>query len=177
MSRNGEVTKIRLDDVIFIPKLTVNLLSVTQVMKNGWKLCGTSTEKTIEKEGSKIRFDNMMTCDSGFVYSTKIKRKQQNAPLAKDKTSKLHGLFCRSDIQQVKRTAKDVGNYTSAMEEIIDCEDCKIGKAKQKAVPKVDQNTSKTPGERPLINMSSVKRTEPKEKFWVLVKDQATKMK
>ncbi len=66
--KHGKVTKIRLGDVIFVPELTANLLSVTQVMKNGWKLCGTSTEMTIEKEGSKIQFDNKMKCGSGFVY-------------------------------------------------------------------------------------------------------------
>ncbi len=140
-------------------------------------MCGTSTKITIEKEGSKIRFDNKIKCGSGFVYGIKIKRNQQNIPLAQDKTSKLHGLFCHSDIQQGKRTAKDIGYDVSEMEEIIDCKDCKIGKAKQKAVPKIDQNRGKTPGERLLIDISSVKTTEAKKKFWVLVEHQATKMK
>ncbi len=116
-----------------------------------------------------------MKCGSGFVYG--IKRNQQNVPLAQDKTSKLHGLFCHSDLQQVKRTAKDFGCDTSEIEETIDCEDCNVGKAKVKAVPKIDQNRSKTPGERLLINISSLKTTEAKKKFWVLVENRATKMK
>jgi len=59
----------------------------------------------------------------------------------------------------------------------INCEDCKMAKAKQKAVPKKDETKSLTPGERLCINSSSVNTRSAKKKFWILVEDQATSMK
>ena len=63
------------------------------------------------------------------------------------------------------------------MKDTIDCLDCRIGRAQQKSIAKMDETKSKTVGERLCINISSVKMKMAKKKFWVLIDDQAMCMK
>ena len=58
------------------------------------------------------------------------------------------------------------------------CENCTMGKAHQKNVPKLNKHGSKIPGERLYIDISSIKaRSLSGSKFWLLAVDEATHIK
>ena len=61
--------------------------------------------------------------------------------------------------------------------DMVDCLDCKLGKARQKSIPKTDENRSKIASERLCIDISSARTKTTNKKFWVLVEDQAICMK
>ena len=49
--------KIVIEDVMYIPELTVNLLSVTQMISKGWCITGDSLGFSLQMEGRKILFN------------------------------------------------------------------------------------------------------------------------
>ena len=78
---------------------------------------------------------------------------------------------------QAKEAAKRIGINVGQVKDTINCLDCKIRKAKQKAIAKTNETKSKTTGERLCINISSVRTKTTNKKFWVLIEDQAICMK
>jgi len=179
--QEGKIKKITLKNVAYVPQLSTNLISLTQILENEWELKGTKSKLHIYKNSNKMTFDIKIKCRKGHVFAKELYPSKHDTALVSessdDKTMRLHRQFCHSDIQQVKDTAQRLGMNIDDVKSNIDCEDCKIAKAKQKAVPKKDKTKSLTPGERLCIDTSSINTKNAKKKFWVLVEDQATSMK
>ena len=92
-------------------------------------------------------------------------------------TRRIHKMFCHTNMVDAKKAARKIGINVDDVADTIDCQECKLSKAKQKKIETVDEGKSKKAGERLCIDTSSVNVSTGKKKFWVLVEDQATCMK
>ena len=133
----------------------------------------------IEKNGKIIHFTKRK-CRSGTVYDLRMRIRAEHANMARttreERIRMVHELYCHTNMVQAKRAASKAGINIEDVDDQIDCLECKISKAKQKSMSKLDTNRSKTPGERLCLDISSVK-TKTWKRFWVLVEDQSTSMK
>ena len=178
-TKEGKEVQMKLRNVMYVPGLKSNLLSLTVVMNEGWELKGTRGIMGIEKDKKRFEFTKH-ACGSGCIYRLHLLSENETAFLAESmesSTKRIHEMFCHSNMKQAKEAAKKIGLSVKNVDDEIDCEDCKISKAKQKKVDKVDETRSQTPGERLCIDISSVKTSKANKKFWVLVEDQASCMK
>ncbi|MFM8622083.1 MAG: reverse transcriptase domain-containing protein, partial [Holophagaceae bacterium] len=117
----------------------------------------------------------------GHIFGTTIVPLSATALVTGIKTTKSHAeahqILGHPGKELMKSTSNRLGwNLTG---EDIPCEDCMIAKARRSNVNKVAKNPSTTPGERLMIDISSVKTTDNKKsgRFWLLVVDEATDMK
>ena len=176
---NGKERVMKLENVSYVPSLTANLMSLTQVMRNSWILSGNDKSMSIEKGKVKIVFDKRIRSGNGFLLGIEFEhRSNDKALLTKEKIDlqQAHEMFGHADVQQVKATLNQMGIEPS--DKSIECLACGLTKAKQKAVPKEDVKRSTTPGQRLSIDISSVKTpSSVRKQFWLLVIDQATSMK
>ena len=179
INKNNQETTLKLDNVLYVPNLTTNLLSLTKIMEQGWVLIGEKKGLRIRKNNIEVSFKERIKCGTGHVFGIRTMKNKEaaNVTLTKPNTKWIHEAFCHSNMTQAKLAAKRLGMNVETVDEKYDCEECKIAKAKQKPVPKVDTNKSSTPGERLCIDTSSVKTSKSLQRFWVLVEDQATCMK
>jgi hypothetical protein len=184
--KDGSRTEVVLTNVKYVPELWCNLFSVISAMKQGWKLSGekvnNETVMKLTKNSLTIGFDQKVKASTTDLLGVKFLRAIPEAamtnlqPGTKVKTTTLHYQLGHPSEAVTRATAKymDV-NVTGKLET---CENCAMGKAKQKNVPKVNENVSTVPGERLYIDISSIKeRSIGGSKFWLLAVDEATHMK
>ena len=145
----SEEFNIKLENVLYVPGLMQNLLSLTQVVEKGWELQGTKGNMRVQKNKRVLNFGKNK-CGSGFVYSldlTSAKNIAYAAISKEDETRRIHKLFCHANMPQAKLAAQKIGINVDNVNNTIDCQECKIAKASQKAIVKQDETRSSTPGE------------------------------
>ena len=93
-------------------------------------------------------------CGSGSVYGLQMKLIDEvaNATMEMD-TRRIHDMFCHTNMVDAKKA------------DTIDCQECKLSKAKQKKIAKVDKGKSERAGEKLCINTSLVNVRTGKKKF------------
>ena len=177
----GTRRQITLSNVSFVPDLMVNLFSLTTVMDNGFQVDGNNKGIVVQKDNWSMRFDKRIGTPKGHVFAItmipegNINHEMANATISYEDA---HQLLGHPGKNKLIGTSERL-NWTLSKQTLKDCSDCLIGKAKRLKLNKESTNQSKVPGERLMIDISSVKTKDSKRigKYWLLVVDEATSMK
>lgn len=71
IQKNGEHKNIILKNLKFVPKLSCNLLSLTQEINSGFEMRGNSDGLWIKKGAMTYQFDRKYKSGSGFLFGLK----------------------------------------------------------------------------------------------------------
>jgi hypothetical protein len=180
IQKDGSTSTVSME-VKVVPDLWVNLFSLTQAIQNGAMIGNKGKILSVKKGDRSIFFDRVFNTKSGFVAGVEIgplKQDQAHVTMVKGyklRLDDLHKKLGHIGESSTRKTAKFYGwNVTGPM---LKCSDCGIGKAKQKSVPKMTQENSKSTiaGERLFIDISSINSVSfGGSKFWLLILDDAT---
>ena len=135
---------------------------------------------TIKKGQVKMVFDKIVKSENGFLLGKLMAPREASVSaeisMIADDVKTIHNKLAHPGKVVLKETMEKMGLEGKVTE--FDCESCKIAKAKQANVNKVNETRSKIPCERLGIDISSVKiGNKTMKKFWLLVVDEATGMK
>jgi hypothetical protein len=177
----GTRRQITLSNVSFVPDLMVNLFSLTAVMDNGFQVDGNNKGINVQKDNWSMRFDKRIGTPKGHVFAiTMIPEGNNNHEMANVTVpyEDAHQLLGHPGKNKLIGTSERL-KWTLSKQTLNDCSDCLVGKAKRLKLNKESTNQSKVPGERLMIDISSVKTKDSKRigKYWLLVVDEATSMK
>ena len=174
---DGSKINITLSDVLYVPDLCMNLLSLTKAIQN--------PKTTLKSEGklisllvngqSTILFDQIFKSGSGQLLGVNIAPCAEAAHIHTTSVTmdQLHAQLGHPNEQVVKNTAQCLGMNIKGSQ--TPCLHCAIGKAKQKNVPKVSFNLATAKGERLCIDISYVNNTSlGGNQYWLLIQDEFT---
>lgn len=180
---NGDKKLIVLTNVSYVPDLLVNLFSLTSAIEKDFTVHGSKQGIEIRKGSSSMQFDEKFGTTKGHIFGTTIIPLSATALVTGIKADKTH----EEAHQILGHPGKDLVNGTSnrlgwkliGEDKGIPCEECMIAKARRSNLNQIAKNPSTTPGERIMIDTSSVKTKDDKQRgrFWLLVVDEATNMK
>ena len=172
-----------LTNVSYVPELMVNLFSLTAVMEKNISVIGTKTGIVLEKGTWKVNFDVKFGTPKGHVFGATIVPEIENEMVQINIRQRLdyvraHQMLGHPGRNKLLGTTERLHWHLNERH-AESCEDCLKGKAKRLNVNKESKNHSKIPGERLMIDISSVKTKNNKKvgRFWLLVVDEATDMK
>ena len=177
----GRRQQITLSNVSYVPDLMVNLFSLTAVMDKGFQVDGNHKGINILKENWSMRFDKRIGTPKGHVFAITMlpegifDREMANLTIPYEDAHQLLGHPGKNKLIGTSERLK----WTLHKQTQDDCSDCLIGKAKRMKLNKESTNQSRVPGERLMIDISSVKTKDSKRigKYWLLLVDEATSMK
>ena len=183
LSNNGNTETVTMVDVKYVPALWCNLFSLTKAMDLGFQLSGNKKiGLQIRKGDFVLPFDQIIKTGTGFIIGAKILRNTADSAMAtmsegvKVPYPKLHEVLGHPGEAKARATAKYMGWQVTG--KATPCENCAIGKAKQKNVPKTSAERSKIPGERLYLDISSIKgKSYGNSTFWALLVDDSTNFK
>jgi hypothetical protein len=125
-----------------VPKAPYNIISITQCMENGWRLGGNNVQGIIlERARHKMCFDIRIETKKGVLWVGCMKRyntEQMGIGLATGPqlTGQMaHGRLGRMSEDSTTKAAKAL-DWSLVPGNVSPCEDCAIGKGRQKNVPK-----------------------------------------
>ena len=160
--------KAVLTGVGYTPSCNFNLLSLTKLMQNGWKITrgdSVAIELTNSSTSDVIIFDHVVKTRSGAIYATKFVRDVEVTCASTETGTRMnvtraHALLGHMNEEDTRRIAKELG-WTITRGKLSPCEHCLVSKARQKNVAKVSTaDKSTTPGER--VYLDGTKLTVPK---------------
>ena len=175
---DGTKVGVTLANYKCVEGLWTNLFSITSAVAAGWKLTNEGRVLVISKDNVTIRFDRIFEMGTGYLAGAEILPVEDVASviLEPGKTvdiNKCHRILGHTSEETLRLTAKSRGLKLSG--KFHPCEDCQISKARQRNVPKLTEGQSEVPGERLLLDISSVKnKSYGSSKFWLLVEDDCT---
>ena len=180
---DGSIKQVYIE-VKYAPELWCNLLSITKLLKNGWNIQNKGMVVTVSKGNTSITFDHISETRDGFVMGAEIFPQQPQAQHMAASAMGAGKLFPLLTVHQrfghpseaiTRSTATTMNLRTTG--KLDECEDCRIGKAKQKAINKTNEKQSTIAGERLCIDISSIKGCSLGGRtFWNLTVDEATNM-
>ena len=179
---NGDKTLILLTNVSYVPDLLVNLFSLTSAMEKDFTIIGSKQGIEIKKGKSSMLFHEKFGTAKGHIFGTTISPVSALALVSNTKIQKTfeeaHQVLGHPEKKLIQGTSNRLG-WKLMGEDMTACEECLIAKARRTNLPKTAKNPSKTPGERIMIDISSVRNKEniKSGRFWLLVVDEATNMK
>jgi hypothetical protein len=125
-----------------VPKAPNNIISITQRIGNGWRLGGNNVKGIIlERDGHKMCFDIRIETKKGVLWAGCMKRnntEQMGIGLATSPqltVQMAHGRLGHMSEDSTRKAAKALG-WRLVPGNMSPCEDCAIGKGRQKNVPK-----------------------------------------
>ena len=179
----GKTKTVTLTNVSYVPELMVNLFSLTAVMEKECSVSGSKDGIEIRKGLWALKFDTKFGTPHGHVFGTTITPMQGSETAflgaqASKNYMEIHQLLGHPGRDKLLGTSERM-NWKLTGEEASTCEDCLIGKARRMNLNKESKNRSTRPGERIMIDISSVKSKDQRKigRFWLLVVDEATDMK
>ena len=169
-------------------KSPFNLLSVSQLLKQGFKMSGNASEMVFQKGKCKLVCDIKVQTNKGFVFAIMLKRRQGPSSvreLTNLSYQELHDMYAHCNERETRKIADHFGIPISK-ESAKPCESCAVGKAKQKNV--INKNPDKKltfkatePNGRVYLDVSSVKAREgaapPPKPHWRIIVDEKTQHK
>ena len=179
----GKTTTVTLTNVSYVPELMVNLVSLTAVMEKGCSVSGSKEGIEIRKGQWSMNFDTKFGTPHGHVFGTTIvpQRETEMAFIATKPNKnymEVHQLLGHPGREKLLGTCKRL-QWNLSQADAHACEDCLVAKARRANLNKVSKNHSTKPGERIMIDISSIKDKNHSKigRFWLLVVDKATDMK
>ena len=180
--------KATLTDVNYNPKYNFNLMSLTRLLMNGWRITrGDKTGITIRNVNeSEITFDIVILTVRGAIFACRFIRDADINAVSTDvgvrmNIEKAHRLLGHGDEESTRHTAKQLG-WVITRGNMKPCLACAKAKAKQKNISKQSASPKATePGGRVFLDLSKVtvsrsdgSNFELKKKWWKIMVDQAT---
>ena len=155
--------KACLKDASFNAMLNFNLMSLTRMLVNGWRVTkGDETGIQIAKGDHVIDFNIVIPTPKGAVFACRFIRNTDLAAVSTEgqvrmNINKAHALLGHGDENTTRQTAKALG-WVITPGAMAPCEHCAKAKAKQKNVVKSSKSESKAtkPGERVYLDLSKV---------------------
>ena len=180
---DGEKKNIILTNVKHVPALApYNLFSITQALTQGCSIGNEGKKIYLIKDKFKLMFDQEIKTKSGYVVGVKIIPRIENndntalPAITKNKPIQhdiLHNTLGHISDESMRKTAKYYNLQLTKKE--TSCGDCLLAKARQKNIPKLNENRSKIPGQRLFFDVSSIKnKSFGGSKFWLMIMDDAT---
>jgi hypothetical protein len=191
---DGSMVNVTILNCNYVPGFWVNLFSVTQTLKNGWKLSNKGLVLQIQKGANRIVFNQIMDTDSGAITGVifepvinvclppaAISPTNAAAPLSppvpvpvqavvQRDVNALHHIFGHVNYDSTKRTVEYYG--IKCVGDIGTCADCALAKIKQKHVPKSTTSRGDLPGYRLFVDISSsMDSSFGGSMYWVLIMD------
>ena len=176
----GEEITTTINEVVHVPGLLCNLLSVGKLREHGsvvYDKKGAKLELS-DKKGKTIPFSKVEGME---VFGLELRRDEvAHVVLPREKpvpAKKAQEILGHIGNDATRKTMNYWGWKVSRGSHF--CESCAVAKAKQKNVVKVRKDKgAEKPGERLYIDISSVsKKSAGGKKFWALIVDDATRMK
>lgn len=160
-----EVMHATLTNVKYVPTQTINLISTTKLMKDGWKSGNDKNAIWFIKGGAKLTFDIEIETAEGVIFGCYMKRM----------TNEIIG--ATAGIQ--KMTVQQAHDQKNC--KLGTCEACSVAKAKQKNVPKESKHEpSGIPNERIFLEIATIKQPNGESKIntqnWRIMVDQCTRL-
>ena len=129
--------KMSLSEVMYLPNGKYNLLSVTKVMRNGWKLEGDNKSMSLSKGKMKLTFNTKIPTARGVLNAVKIVPDEEVNALVKEPDGKTkmsimeaHELLGHILSKSTIEVAKNLG--WNLLDDGNKCENCAIGKGIRK---------------------------------------------
>jgi Reverse transcriptase (RNA-dependent DNA polymerase) len=173
---DGSTVLITLYDVLYVPQLKVNLLSITKCMSNpSVTLFGSSTSLALQFGQHTLIFGKELLHGSGKLYATDI------VPNPPSETTHLtltynayHSMLGNPNSHVVCHTAKH-HNVTLTNIHNRPCRHCLEAKLRMKNIPKDSSSRATAPGQRLFFDVSHIKTASfAANHFWLLVMDEYT---
>jgi hypothetical protein len=172
-----------LQDVNFVPDLRVNLFSINEALKNDYKIGNDSIIIYLSKGITTLSFERVLKTKNEFVSEVHLN------PVSIELAGNMVTSKKAEVIFNINMLHKAIGHCGEEALKIISksynwkrlgkfetCEDCAVGKAKQKNNNKQWLQDSKNPGERLYIDVNSIKgESFGESRFWALIIDDCTK--
>ena len=176
-----------LTDVSFNEGLNFNLLSLSRMLVQGWKISsGNASGIQIQKGENVIKFDIVIPTAKGAIIACRFIRDSDiNATSTETGVrmgiEKAHRLLGHGDENSTRLTAKKLG-WVITPGKLKPCEHCAKAKAKQKNVTKRSDSAAKAekPGERVYLDLSKVTvagekgEVELNKKYWKIIVNEKT---
>ena len=92
----------------------------------------------IKRVDTVIKFSKKK-CRSGSIFKLNLFNSKEvaNVATASDmETMNIYKMFCHTNMKQAKEAAKRLGINIDHVKDTVNCLDCKLRKARQKAIPK-----------------------------------------
>jgi hypothetical protein len=178
---DGTTSPIVLTNVKYIPELKSNLLSITTAINHGWSLGSEGKVITLQKNGTKVKFDHVKSTGSGLTAEVEIVPNVEKSLAVGELDTKidvdvLHRLLGHPSENKTRTTAQKMNVELTG--KFSTCEYCVKGKARQKKVAKSTEKQSTHPFEKLYVDISTMATTSVGgKKNWVLIVDEFTHMK
>ena len=201
--KTNKVLKIKLGKTLLVPDLHYNLFSLLQSMTNGAQFYSVKgfIRVVLPKNGGFINFKHRIVTKNGFVIAGILKPAepkqhhdkmnpehalpaQQLTTSGNNSFKRCHQIFCHTNDNNTRATAQKLG--IKAKGTAKNCIDCKMAKARQKAINKnrqvtfepIEDKTKYKPLEKIAIDISSAKTIScNNNKYWNLTVDYKTNHK
>jgi hypothetical protein len=177
MQKDGSSFEVILQDVLYIPKLMVNLFSLTKAISTkGVQLSNNGQIITLKIDKNKIFFDTIFQHGFGQLLGIELHPIPNHiaATAHPMDINKLHTMFGHPNSQVLAATISKYGFKTKNTLEHT-CPNCAICKAKQKNLNKLNLNPSTELDGRINIDITSVQTPSyGGANFWLLIQDDFT---
>ena len=176
--KDGSEKRIVLSNVKYVPEIFCKLISLTQVMNNGFEMNGKKQEITIRKGKHHYCFDNVIRSGKGILLGMEIQaeRDLKLKNMKKFSIQSMHDRLGHPGARVTIATSMKLGLQLNGVLE--ECEHCAQGKLRQKNLTKVSPNKADKAGGRIYIDGSSIKASSGGgSKFWFLFVDEFTGFK
>ena len=186
ITKNGDVTSGTLR-VKVIPGMKQKLFSFAQAMLGGWSMQGGQTKQgelfiaLTHEDHKPIIFDRVLKAGNSELLAAKMvirNPEEVNAAIVNGKQSKeyFHRVTGHAGHRLMDATAKYYKVYLTG--NVNNCLSCSLEKIRQKNIPKKNEDTSKNPGERMYLDISSMRKPSMGgRQHWVMLVDEASKYK
>ena len=158
---------VTLYEVKYVPELWMNLFSLNKALKNGYTLSNKGLSICLTKGPCSVTFDRVIRTTNGFVSGIKLSINPYpvsspvscNAMINAEHNKSIdinvfHEMMSHCGVDKLQKTADIHGLKLTG--KLTICENCALAKARQKNVNKEWKGSSKIPGERIYLDISSV---------------------
>jgi hypothetical protein len=153
-------------DMHLVPEAPYNIISLTQRLENDWTLSGDKLRGlTLSKDGNEIRFDIRIETAKGVLWAGWMKRKtvEINATAVSLSIKQAHLRLGHLSEEATRKASKALWWKLTAGS-VAPCEDCAIGKGRQKNLPKdTGGPVASLDSPRAYLDCSSFKDSETKK--------------
>jgi hypothetical protein len=154
--------------------------SLTQSMRKGWNIRNQGLKFVLTKDNNWIVFDKVIKAHNGHINGIELVPVTTVANVTVDQgwvmdINTFHRSMAHIHQDALSKTADYYGNKLRG--KFNTCFECSLAKIRQQNVGKDSENRSSVPGERLLVDISSVNvKSCGGNRFWVLVMDDCTSM-
>ena len=114
---------------------------------------------SVKKNDTIITFDQIIRMGDGYLMGVKVMINSERCMVAREvkqmNVNKFHQLLGHASIETTKKTASNMN--IKLVGKMVACSNCVLAKISKKNIKKVSELQSKVPGERLMVDISSIK--------------------